>query len=70
MKPRGYRLRRYTPPVQMQRAIMLGHLADRIFRGCCRRRGLDPDQAMMAPIAAIVGSPMKGKKLSGEQDWC
>jgi hypothetical protein len=47
------------------RAWWLGRLADRLFAAACRRRGLDPYFAILAPLDAITGTPItKTEELS------
>ena len=40
------------------RAWWLGRLADRMFTAACRRRGIDPYFAILAPLDAIAGTPI------------
>ena len=40
------------------RAWRLGRSADRLFAAACRRRGLDPYFAMLAPLDAIATTPI------------
>jgi hypothetical protein len=46
-------------------AWWLGRLADRLFVAACRRRGLDPYFAILAPLDAITNTPItKTEELS------
>ena len=42
---------------RFQSAASIGRHADMIFRMECLKRGLDPDQAILAPLDAMIGSP-------------